>query len=261
MDNFAQRWLLQYAIEREESRKGYVYNEHDARVAKKMLKEIRKLGYPVHYVAELDMCRINGISSILERYIHLFQSECTRAYLLDNLIEDKPADCDKLVLSLYRHFRGLPDTEPILANRTSAFICFRYDHAFHKLKSRRIKHELLEIVKSPENADEFAFTFQMLASWKMPEMETLSKHYLLHGSSITAAEFGLTHPDENFLTVRLPLIQQELRFRGIGGLRYFPSEENIALLRPLLDDASKDIRLAAASSLEKMQKKLQKSLE
>ena len=261
MDDLAHRSLLQYAIEREKSRKGYVYNEHDARVAKKMLKEIRKLGYPVHYVAEIDMCRINGISFILERYIPLFQSECTRAYLLCNLIEDKPADCDKLVLSFYQHFRSLPETEPILANRTPAFICFLYDNIFHRLKSRRIKHDLLKTVQSPENAYEFALTFQMLASWKMPEMETLSRHYLLHGSNVTATELGLIQPDEYFLTVRLPHIQQELRFRGIGGLRYFPSEENIALLRPLLDDASKDIRLAAASSLEKMQKKLQKSLE
>lgn len=245
--------VLLDSIEREKKGVDYCYHEKDGMVLKKMLIDINEsLGTDFHYLAEIDAFDIHGSGQIMARYLGQFQSESIRAYLIPQLVSDGIDQCADIVLQSYLHFKK---SDEYIANQgkpSPAHIYVRYDNAFRRLKPKRLKAELLALSYNPRDAFYLPLTMRMLASWKLPAMEEILLSYL-DGSKIADESVGLPSGAENYFP-RLSSFQRELKFTAIEGLKYYPTERNIELIRMYLNNPDKDISMAAKKTYKYLEK-------
>lgn len=245
--------VLKDAIEKEKAYKDFIYNEADKNIAQGMLREINALGYNFRYIAEIDAFRVPNSGDIIAKHINDFTSEATRAYLIEQMVYDKIADCDSIILKLYLHFKA--STAYISKANCSApvHIHVRYDNAFRKLKPKRLKSELMEIVSNPRDACYLPFTTRMMSSWKIPELKEVLISYL-DGTSVTAESVDLNDKHGTFYP-SLATIKRELKFTAIAGLKYYPSTDIIELIEKYAFDSDRDISVAAQKTLKRLQKR------
>ena len=240
--------LLQRGISDELAYKDYIFNDADYKVLQAMLCEINLIGYRFHYLSEIEARLIPGIGEIVLKYINIFISEATRAYLIPQLVFNKVNECDKLVLEMYMHFKKSNEYISIPGASAPAHIYVRYDNAFKKLKSKRIIAELLDLVVNPRDAFYLPLTTKMLASWKVPEMKEILMSYL-DGSKITISEIGI-HSSEDVYYPSLIGIKQQLKFIAIDGLKHYAAADTISLLKKYAHSDNADIKRSVQKTLK-----------
>lgn len=244
--------VLSDAIEQEKRGYGHSYNQHDKLVLDEMTQDInRNLGTDIHYLTELDVLNINGAGVIIRNYINRFESESVKAFLIPQLVADNIYNCAETVLKLFMEFRE-SDWYLSRNGESSAHIWVRYDNAFRKLKPKKYKDKLIEIISNPLDAFYMPFTVKMLASWKDSRVEELLIKYY-NPEKILVNELGFTEEiDAN--DSRLVYTRRELLFRAIEGFRYFPKNDIIDKLETLSKCDDNSIRKAAKKSLDYIKK-------
>lgn len=243
--------VLNDCIEREKAGTDYVCPTEDKSTLLEMLDEINaECATNMKYLAELDAFHVIGAGKIIVKYIDRFSSESVRAYLIPQLLLDKIRDCDRLILRMYLHFRESSEYISAPGNPSPSHICTRYDNAFHKLKSKRIVEDLLNILSSPRDAFYLPLTVKMLASWKVPELEQILLKYL-DSDAVSMRDIGLCEDGQTYFP-SFAYICRELKFTAMNGLRYYPSEKAVDAICMYVSDIDKDIRLLANKIYKKI---------
>ncbi len=247
--------VLRYNIENEKHGRDYRYPPSDKKLLKKMFREInRKLKTHIHYLAEMDAFIFHGSGEIVARYIRQFETEGVRAYLLEQIIADKVPDCDLLTYELYMHFKDSGSYISQPQAPAPAHIYVRYDNTFRRLRPRRLKAELLELARSPRDAEYLPFTMRMLASWRVPQMHDILLSYA-DSDLLTPEDVGLDPNDDRRRAPTLETIKRNLKFTAIAGLKYYATPEAKAVLERFVASEDKDFRDAAEKSLAFMAKR------
>lgn len=238
-------------IEREKNGIDFCCPAADKVVLQDMLKEINEYaGTDFRYLAELVANTIAGAGSIVARYLPQFSSVSVRSYLIPQLVHDRLPDCDKIVIQSYMHFRASDEYISKPGIPAPAHIYIRYDNALAVLKPKRLKDELVQLVKNPRDAFYLPFTMRMLASWKIPDMKNLLISYL-SDDNISAQDVGLGECNDNCFPP-LSFMKRELRFTAIDGLKYFPSAETREVIMKYTAYSDSDIKAAAKRTLKRL---------
>ncbi len=240
--------VLQASIEREKNGIGYIYSEQDRNILKLMLNELNlALNSNFQYLAELALQNLVGAGKIFVKWIEKFSSHTIKSILLQQIIIDKVKDSDFLALRLYNDFKN--SNEYIAQKETTApaHIYIRYDNAFSKLKSQRIQNELLNLMKFPRDAFYLPFTFRMLLSKKLPELEHILISYL-DEKNLTCDLLGVDNSDGYYPPITF--IQRELKFSCIYGLRFYPSQNTLKILGDFLNTNDTDIKEATRKTIK-----------
>ena len=246
--------MLQASIENEKKGIEYDYNHNDGLVLAEMTSEIKStLGYNIRYLAEIDAYNLKGAGTIMAKYFDRFESEGVRAYILPQIIEDKVKESFDIARRGYISFKNSSYYISGIGETAPAYIYVRYDNSFKRLKPKKNKNQLMELITSPRDAFYLTFTVGMLASWKVENIEPLLLQYF-HSDKISAEELGINDYDEYYPSVSY--IRDSLRYIAIDGLRYYPSEANYALIKSLLKSDNKNVIAACKKSLRYMEKKL-----
>ena len=242
--------LLKDAIQDERKQRDYQYGKHDKALLKQMLKEVNKsLSVNLHYLAEIDHLNVNGAGEIYARYISDFESESVRAYLVPQIAMDRVPNAASLLYELYLHFQSSDDYIAYGGDPAPAHIYARYDNAFSRLKPKKLRRQMTDLVSDPRNAFYLPFTTRMVASWKdMSFMETLLRY--LDSSNLNAKDFGIAEGHEGDCCPSLSFMQYELQFRAIDGLRYFPYEPALSLIADYLRSPDKNVQAAALKTMK-----------
>ena len=236
--------VLQDSIENEKDGLEYRYSDSDREILNEMFAELIALYQTdFHYLAELDAYSIKGAGELFLKHIDRFESEYIRAILMTQIVDNGVKNAEQIVLRLYQHFKS-SDEYISTQNQTSpAHIYTKYDNAFAKLKPKRLKDELLALIGTARDACYLPLTVQMLASWKIPELQEVLISYL-DGSDITAESVGLLADAEGYYP-SLDFIKRQIKFSAIAGLKYYPCDKVKKLLMEYSADADKDIAQAA----------------
>lgn len=248
--------MLDDAIEKEKRQEDYIYTPNDRAILDKLFHEINlQTSINLHYLAELDYYKIPNSGIILRKYIHQFESESVKGYLLPHIINDRLKNSDVLVLELYVNFRSscfyiAPPNKP-----APAHIYTRYDTAFARLKSKKIATELIRIIQNPRDAYYLPLTTEMLAKWQIPEMEEILLNFF-ESYKISSLDIGIEQKSNHKYFPSLETIQRQLRFLAIRNLKYFPSFSTYNKLKHLEMNCDDDIRLAIKKTIKAMEKEL-----
>lgn len=235
--------VLQDLIEGEKQGKHFPYSPKDRVILDEMFREINGFaGTDFHYLAELDAFTIQGAGPIIARYIWKLETHAARAFLIPQMVSDRIKDCDRLVLDLYRDFRRSP-------NRSGAAYV-RYDNAFWKLKPKRLKQELLELVENPMDAYWLPLTVRTIASWKLPEMYPILLRYA-DSDNIIPEQLGCSAD----MRKQVNTMKRDLKFCAIAGLKYYPTLEAEQIMLGFLQSPDKDIAMAARKTWKAWEKK------
>lgn len=232
--------VLQHMIEQEKQGLYYLGDSSDQKMLNEMLAMINKdKDLNLQYLVELDAFHVKGAGEIVAKYITRFSSELIRACLLSQIVLDKVKDGDKIILELYNHFKR--SKEYILPSSTYVYV--RYDNAFSKLRSKRIKEELLKLVKNPRDVYYLPLTTKMLASWKIPELKSILLEYASL-ESVVARSYGYWMNLDD-----LEFTNKQLVFTVIAALKYYPEEDVIKVLKEFSQHSNPDVRQASKKVL------------
>ena len=241
--------VLRDAIEKEIKGEDYFYSASDKVLLQEMFAEINRcLGTNIRYLVEMDAFIYHGSGEIVARYIKQFETEGVQAFLLPQIIADKIPDCDLLTYELYMHFKCSDSYISQPFKPSPAHISVRYDNAFRRLKPRRLKAELLELARSPRDAEYLPLTMRMLASWRVPQMHDILLSYA-DSDRLTPADVGLDPNDDRRRAPTLETIKRNLKFTAIAGLKYYTTPEAKSVLNRFSAYDDKDFREAAEKSL------------
>ena len=240
--------ILQTSIEREKQGIDYIYSEQDKNILKLMLNELNStLNSNFQYLAELALQSLVGAGKIFVKWIEKFSSHTIKSILLQQIIIDKVKDSDFLALRLYNDFKNSNEYIAQKGMTAPAHIYVRYDNAFSKLKSQRIQNELLNLIKNPRDAFYLPFTFKMLSSKKLSELEHILISYL-DEKNLNCDILGIDNSDEYYPSIKF--IQRELKFSCIYGLRFYPSQNTLKILGDFLDTNDTDIKEATRKTVK-----------
>ena len=249
MEIDAQSIILKHAIESEKNGTGFVCSAKDRIVFESMAEEINKtFGTKFHFIAEFFHYNIDGAGSIIVKYLNQFESITMRCYFIDNVVSDRVKNCSETVYQLFLDYKNSRQY-----NNRNGFEAVILDNCIIKLKPKKMKKELTELIRYPKDAYLLPFTTRMLASWKLPEMEPLLKKYL-QCSLITERDYVFENESQNEIAGFIQFANRQLFFSAVNGLKYFPSEENAGLIQPLLFSSDNDIAAAAKKTLRYMEK-------
>ena len=253
--------LLPDAIDDERKGNGYIYDDNDKDVLKRLCDEINQTypdyPYKFDYLCEISIVALpTGSSSILLKYIHQFESESCRAFLLSKIICDdvKIKGLDKIVMDLYHHFRSSSYYVAPPKSGGTAHIYIAYDNAFRILKSSKIMSEIVELLKSRREVYILALTAQMIAKkWAPKELEEIMVAHLMNKKltrkDVNIPEYGEYHPS-------LEYIAHQTSFTAIKCLQYYPSEENLKIIMSYTDHPYEELAKFAQEYAKKMETKL-----
>ena len=249
-DNFT--ILLNYSIELEKAKKGYLTSDHDREIIEAIMEEIRReTGVNVQYLAQLSLGYIKGSGEIIRKYINQIDDGILRSDLLHHMVRDRIDGCAETVYQLYMRFKNSERYIPV-PGQVGPVEAARFDNSFWKLKPKKLKQELISFAHNHRDAYYLAFTMGTLASWRIPELESVFASFL-DGSTVTSQSVGLTTEAESFHPP-FSMMKRQLKFRGIVTLKYYPSENTIKLLNDCLKDEDKEIRAAAQHTLDYIEK-------
>ena len=232
--NYYNKVLLD-SIDREKAGLDYFCSEQDRIILNKMFVDINtKLNTDFHYIAEIDTFNIVGAGPIMAQYIFQFNSESIRAFLTPQIVSDKVLGVDSLVVDLYRKFKFSNEYISPADKPAPAHIYTRYDAAISKLKPKKLKMDLLDIVNSPRDVFYLPFTVQMIASWKLTEFKDLL-FYCIREGGISVEDVGLSKDNGTYYP-SFEVIKRQLKFIVVRSLKYYPSSDVLDLLRAIPDN-------------------------
>lgn len=236
--------ILQNSIENEKNGLEYRYSGSDREILDELFADLNALCQTdFHYLAELDAYSIKGAGELFLKHIDRFESEYVRAILMTQIVADGVKNAGQKVLRLYQHFKSSDEYISKQNQPSPAHIYAKYDNAFRKLKPKNLKDDLISLVVSPRDACYLPLTVQMVASWKIPELQEVLISYL-DGSDITVKSVGLPADSEGYYP-SLNFIKRQIKFSAIAGLKYYPCDKVKKLLTECSADADKDIAQAA----------------
>lgn len=239
-------------IQSEISGTDYTYSKEDRLLLDEMIHELNTIaGTSYSYLAELDSYSIQDADKIISSYIERFSSESVRAYLLPHIAVERNADSAYMVLRMYNHFRESEEYIATSQQNVPAHIYVRYDNAFRKIHSKRIKNELLKLSKSARDAFYLPLTVRMLAAWKLPGLYEVLARYAF-GDDLDAKAFGLNTEEESYPAIEH--MTRELRFTAIDCLRHYPSQSTVDIINRYIDDPDVDIVMACKKTLKTLMK-------
>ena len=247
--------LLQYLIDQEIKDGGCFASASDKAAFDAFLDDLNgQLGTDFHYLAEIDRCRIPGSGAIVAKHIHNIMSETARSYMMWQMAGDRIPGCGELLYEMYLHFKASGEYIAEKGAPSPAHIYVRYDNAFRTLRPRRLKAKLLQLAYCPRDAYYLPFSMRMLASWRLPECRDLLIGWLRREPA-THEAVGLPQDDSGYAPT-LQTIRRDLKFTALAGLKYYPSEEVLQLIREHTADADRDVTEAAAKAIRAIEKKL-----
>jgi hypothetical protein len=239
-------------IQSEISGTDYTCSNEDRLLLDEMIHELNMIaGTSYSYLAELDSCSIPDADKVVSSYIERFSSESVRAYLLPHIAIERNAASACMILRMYNHFRESEEYIATSQHSVPAHIYVRYDNAFRKIHSKRIKNEWLELSKSARDAFYLPLTMRMLAAWKLPGLYEILVGYAL-GDDLDAKAFGLNTEGESYPTVEF--MTRELRFTAIDCLRHYPSQSTVDIIQRYIDGPDADIVMASKKTLKALMK-------
>lgn len=210
------------------------FSPSDWQVIRQLLDEVNQFaGTDYNTFAELTFWNIHGTGPIFAKYIWRIHSEMVRMELLSQLVADKVKDCGELLLQLYTHYKQSEEYPRNRVYREEA-----YDNAFWRLKSKKIKTELITLAHNPRDAYSLPLTMRMLASWKSSEIKNQLIQYV-NGEDLSEVKQYENSSD----------IMRELKILGLQGLRYYPTNETVKILEPYLCDEDAVFQRCANESL------------
>ncbi len=243
--------IVSAMIEEEKKGMDYYCSSEDNIILKMMCDEInRHLGIRIRYLAEIDSRDLSGSGWVMAKYISCFKSESVRAYLIPQIVADKVNDREQIILSLYKHFKESDEYISDMGKPSPAHIYVRYDNAFRRMKPKRFKKELLELVRNPRDAFYLPFTTRMLASWHIPELPDYLIGFL---NDLTPESVGLSEGAELFYP-SFDYIKRDLIFTAIDCIKYYNDQKFYRLINQysLSDDI--DISKLAKKACDYMEK-------
>ena len=253
MNNYSK--VLLDCIDREKAGFDYTCSDHDRNILNIMFKEINiTLNTNFHYIAEIDSFNIVGAGPIMVKYIHQFDTESIRAYLTPQLVSDKVVGVERLVIDLYRKFKTSPVYISPADKSSPAHIYARYDTAIRKLKPRKYKNDLVELVNTPRDVFYLPMTAQMIASWRLPEFKDLL-FYCAREGGITFEDVGLPNDNRSYYP-SLEGMERQLKFIAIISLKYYPTSEVLDFISSFLDTNDLDLSACAKKSIAYISKRL-----
>ena len=143
---------------------------HDITLMDDLLKEVRKLGYPYRFFADLTN-RENSEKEfwdLLLPYVCRFQDSYLSAALVGVIGKKGNVAATEMILKSY----GMLSKEDKWKN--AAF----YDNALWKIKDKRHRMDYMELLKIPEEATKFPLTMIMLGKWRVEEAKPFFLKYL-----------------------------------------------------------------------------------
>lgn len=241
-------------IQREIAGIAYCCDE-DRDVLNALISDINTtLNQDINYVAELAHCTIPGCGVIIAKYIHRFQTESVKAYMLHHLVSDNVPNYEEMILKLYLQFRESDAYISAPGKSAPAHICTRYDDALRCSRNRYVKEKLVELASNPRDIVYLPFTMRKVASWKMPEVEAIIIRHI-SSDNINAQDVGIYSDD---MLPPLNFIKKELQFWAIDGLKHYPSQNNLETIRLYIDDIDPNIASAAKKTYKLLIKGIEK---
>ncbi len=213
--------------------KKYNYSNNDSLILNKLCSEINaSLNENIHYLFELDEYYFPSAAEIILKYINLFETEEIKSYLIRQIANSKMNKYSKIILELYKHYQT--SQEYLSTDYDVIFtIGCNYDYAFKKLKPKNIKYDLLNLTSNPRDAFNLSNTVKMMSSWEIPEMENVLKTYL-HAKNFNNSDFCIFSNDKDSNDI-VDFMKNSLIYLGLYGLRYYPSKENLKIVKNYLD--------------------------
>lgn len=250
--NYHNKVLLD-SIEREKAKLDYFYSENDRRILDKMFDDINSVLHTnIHYLAEVDAFDIVGAGSIMIKYIYDFESESIRAYLIPQIVSDKVDNVEELIVDLYKKFRASSEYISTANKPAPAHIYTRYDTAISRLKPKKIKIALMDIIHTPRDVYYLPLTVRMLASWKMAQLKDLLL-YCVRDGGITHEDVALANDSENYYP-SFDVINRQLKLIAISNLKYYPSREILKFLLNFSVGDDSDLNACVEKSISYMRK-------
>ena len=244
--------ILRDSIESEKNEREYLCSDYDRKLLNEMLCEINlKFGTDLHYLAELDAYRVVGSGEILQRYIGKFEGHFIKAIIITHIACERLPNAAELAIAAYRNFQESDEYISMPNEPAPAHIYVRYDNAIRKLKPKKYKYELLELLRTPRDAIYLPFTLRMVASWQLSEFEEVL-HDFLKCDSLTEFDIGIK-PGLNYYPP-LAYFKRELKFAAITGLSYYPCERSRTVIEGFINDDDFDIRSAAKKALVRLER-------
>lgn len=213
-----------------------VVSKQDAAVLHDMIQEINMAcGSNFRGYSDISDSLIAGSGDIVAKWIFHLQSHMTRASLLFHLAGDrqngvKPIkNCANIIWQLYSDYR-------VSSEYFDRRIQMEYDAAFVALRSKALSENIVRIADNPLEFSWLPRTMKMVASWKPVGFPKLLRKALEQPELM--CEFLSTQDSEIMLRDAGDSIEHECNrwketasFTAVVGLKYFPSEQNLALLR------------------------------
>lgn len=250
--------ILADAIKNEIAFKDLIFNKKDKNTLQKMLKEINNNNFTnYNFLAEIIYGSYKNTGSIIKKYISEFISQGTRGYLSLAMASDVK-DCDRLLLDLYMDFKHSNEYISSSNQPSSAYIYVRYDNAFLKQKSKRIKTELFHLISNPRDAFYLPLTVKMLSSWKMKEMKPLLLTYL-NSKIIKPNELNFSQNNNKNYYPTYDFIIKQLQLNSINCLKYYPCNEVANKLYMAMQNKDEDNIQLISEVYTFIEKKLKKS--
>ena len=245
--------IVQDNIEQEKKDLFSRYSNDDIKLLNRMCSEINdKFSLNIQYLAEIDAYNLSFADEIILKYITNFSSETIKGYLIPNIALGKSKGCEEVILKMYFGFKESDEYIAKPGHAAPAHIYARYDNSFKNLKPKKIKDELVSLVKNPRDAFYLPFTTKMLASWKIPEVKDILVAYL-ESSSISFQSVGLTKELSESLPT-LDSIRRELKLLSINALKYFPGIDTCNAIEATIHDHDEDVVHAAKKTLKVLRK-------
>lgn len=245
--------ILRDHIKAEIERRDFIYNDEDYAVSRKMIAEINCMGYNFKYLSEIEAYQIPNVAPIIEKYIHSFKAQSTRAYLVPHLSLEKRSET---ILGLYLNFKDSQEYIAPAGVRAPAHIYVRYDNALQKCAPKALKNRLVELLSNPRDAFYLPFTARMLSSWKIPEFKQVLISYL-NSEDLKHGDVGLKN-DGLIYFPSFDYIKKDLQFTAVAGLKYYPQDDTVSLLENELKKAKaaadKDMKSAIEKSLKRVER-------
>ena len=246
--------ILSVMIEQEKSGEAYVCPNEDRVTVDEIFEKINDtLGTDIHYIAEIDNRIVPGSGRIISDYIHRIKSSGIRAFFILQMVYDKTDNAAEKILKLYMDFKSSGDYISLPVKSDPAHIYVRFDNAFNRLKSRRIKYQLAELLRNPRDLFYLPFTARLLAKWKMPEVYRIVMTYA-SGDAVTKEAVGLVNEYSDSLP-NVECIKRNVIFTCIDSLKYYGGDNAISIIKSYLKSDDKDIKTSADKALLYIMKK------
>lgn len=168
--DFVANVVYKAAIEEEKEWRKRKENKHDIILIDQLLEEIRELGYPYKYLADITNRKNTDkeLLNIILGYIGQFQDEYISAELVGTVGQKGNKAATEIILNNYTS----------LSNNSKCKHAIFYDNALNRLKDKRYISAYIELLKVPEDAIKLPLTMIMLGKWNSEKAKPYFFDYL-----------------------------------------------------------------------------------